>query len=201
MTVANQLVQTHRHRVPVLQAGEGRPLLYLHSYEGPLPAGAAALAELAVRHKLLAPTHPGFDGTEADPSLADVHNVVVLYLELLDQLGLDEVDVLGHSLGAMFAAELAAVAPHRIRRLVLVSPLGIWSDANPTPDVLAAGGPALLRMTWADPSSEQAIAASKAPMIERTANVAMAGNYLWPLPDRGLESRIHRLTMPTLVVR
>lgn len=201
MTLATNVVETHSYHVPVLERGTGSPLVYLHSYEGPLAADSAFFSSVAAERHVVAPTHPGFAGTEAHPDIATIPNVVVLYLELLDKLGLEQVDLVGHSLGAMFAAEVAAVAPQRVRKLVLVAPLGIWSEAHPTPDVLASGGPALLRMTWADPASEAAVEMSKAPMIERTANVAAAGNYLWPLPDRGLEARIHRLSMPTLLVR
>ena len=197
----NGVVQFAQHRVPVQQIGDGEPLMYLHSYEGPVSADAAFLETLAKVQRVVAPTHPGFDGTEADPDIASMHNVVVHYLELLDRVGLERVDVLGHSLGAMFAAELAAVAPGRVKRLVLVAPMGLWSDDYPSPDVLSSGGPALLRMTWADPASEAAGKAGNPSPIERTSNVAMATNYLWPLPDRGLGSRIHRLTMPTLIIR
>ena len=105
------VVETARYRVPLGVQGAGPALLYLHSYEGPVAADAAFLAGLAGDRRVLAPTHPGFDGTEATPDLASLHNVVILYLELLDGLGLERVDVMGHSLGAMFAAELAAIAP------------------------------------------------------------------------------------------
>ena len=176
-------------------------MLYLHSYEGPVAADAAFLLGLAGDRRVLAPTHPGFDGTEATPDLASLHNVVILYLELLDGLGLERVDVMGHSLGAMFAAELAAIALSRVGRLVLVPPLGLWSDEHPTPDVLSSGGPALLRMTWADRPAEAAAHAgnpcrSRAPPMWRW-QPTISGHCL----DRGLESRIHRLTMPTLLVR
>jgi pimeloyl-ACP methyl ester carboxylesterase len=43
----------------------------------------------------------------------------------LDAVGLERVDIAGHSLGGLIAAELAASRPERTRRLVLVAPAGI----------------------------------------------------------------------------
>ena len=43
----------------------------------------------------------------------------------LRAVGLEEVDLVGHSLGGLVAAELAATRPHRLRRLALVAPAGI----------------------------------------------------------------------------
>jgi pimeloyl-ACP methyl ester carboxylesterase len=186
-------------KVPCLDRGSGSPVLYLHSFEGPL-SDAAFVDRLAASRRLLAPVHPGFAGTEGSPDLHDIINVVAFYEDVLDAAGIEQADVIGHSLGGMFAAELAALSG-RVRRLVLVAPLGLWLDEAPVPDVLASGGNSLARMLWADPAGEAATTAGRMSGIERTANLAASTHYVWPLPDRGLAARLHRLTMPTLLVR
>ena len=37
-------------------------------------------------------------------------------------------------------------------------------------------------------------------LARHTANIAAATNYLWPLPDRGLEPRLRRISAPTLLI-
>ncbi|WP_292306507.1 alpha/beta fold hydrolase, partial [Mesorhizobium sp.] len=50
-----------------------------------------------------------------EPELADY---AAQAIRLLDHLGLDKVSVVGHSMGALVAQELALLAPERIRRVV-----------------------------------------------------------------------------------
>ena len=37
----------------------------------------------------------------------------------------------------MIAAEMAAIAPHEVERLVLIDPAGLWLDAHPMPDIFS----------------------------------------------------------------
>jgi pimeloyl-ACP methyl ester carboxylesterase len=59
---------------------------------------------------------PGYDYAFVDW----VHDV----LDALDALGWDRADLLGHSMGGAIASSLAAAAPERVRRVVLVEALG-----------------------------------------------------------------------------
>ena len=179
--------------------GTGPAVLFLHGYDGPL-VESEFLSRLAHTHRVIAPIHPGFASTPTSRDMQDVHNVALLYLELLDKLGVESVDIVGHSLGGMLGAEVAAIAPSRIRHLALISPFGMWFDAHPVPDLLSAGGSFLAKLVWADPERDTAHQATTNP-IERTQNIASASNYLWPIPDRGLTSRLYRLRMPLLLVR
>ncbi|HKS92379.1 MAG TPA: alpha/beta hydrolase [Tepidiformaceae bacterium] len=198
MEQQSNVIEFDHYTAPVVSKGAGGAVLYLHGFEG--PQDGPFLDGLAARGRVFAPTHPGFAGSPTHPDIHDVHNVVAFYLELLDRLGLFHIDLIGHSLGGMFAAEIAAMIPERVRRVVLVSPFIFWDDEAPLPDVLATGGSALSRMLWANPDSD--VAARYQPTaFQRTCNWAAATNYLWPLPDRGLAARIHRVKSPTLLVR
>jgi pimeloyl-ACP methyl ester carboxylesterase len=57
--------------------------------------------------------------------------------DVLDALGLNRPILVGHSMGGMIAAEVAAVAPREVARLGLIAPAGLWLDAHPVPDVFS----------------------------------------------------------------
>jgi len=109
----------------------------------------------------------------------------------------------------MVAAELAAVFPRRVRRLVLVSPLGLWLDAAPSADLLILPVEDLLETMWADPTSAAARAWAGSPEADPENVPALAGSlqrraamakFVWPIPDKGLRKRLHRIAAPTLVL-
>ncbi len=62
------------------------------------------------------------------------------YDDLLRHMKLGPLPVIGHSFGAMMAAELAAHFPDRAERLVLIAPVGLWNDAYPVADLFAVPG-------------------------------------------------------------
>src|SRR5579864_2429690 len=111
-------------------AGKGPPLVYLHGFEQH-PGPAHFLMALARCHEVLAPQHPGYGTSSGLDTVVDVFDVVLSYRSLLQAWGRGPVDLIGHSLGGMFAAELAVFCPELVRRLVLVDSFGLWDDAHP----------------------------------------------------------------------
>src|SRR5262245_1786586 len=114
----------------VFVAGGGAPVVFLPG--GGTATGFDSLLPLARSARLIVPHHPGFGASADDASYDDFEDYVLHYLDLLDELGLDEVALVGHSLGGLLAARLAILQPHRVRRLVLVAPLGLDVPAHPT---------------------------------------------------------------------
>jgi pimeloyl-ACP methyl ester carboxylesterase len=111
-------------RVRLLSGGSGEPLLYLHG-GGDLGQWTPALAALAGRYTVLRPDHPGFSASADAGGIDSVHELAFFYLDLLDELGLGRVMVVGHSLGGWLAADLATIEPGRVSKLVLVSAAGL----------------------------------------------------------------------------
>src|SRR5215470_2634429 len=104
-------------RVQIMEGGVGEALLYLHSAYGEnLWLGFhEALAE---KFRVIAPAHPGFAETGGIDDIDTMEDMVFHYLDLLDHLSLGRVSVVGVSLGAWIAAELATRYPERIKKLV-----------------------------------------------------------------------------------
>jgi pimeloyl-ACP methyl ester carboxylesterase len=189
--------------------GNGPPLVFLHGSWG--LRDRSCLDRLAGSHRVYAPRHPGT--TPADPDaihqLDDWLDLVVYYGELLDRLGLDAVSLVGHSFGGMLASEIAAAMPGRVRKLVLIAPLGLWRDDLPVKNWMILPEDqrrAALFANPAGPAAEQffALPADPAARVEAQADVvwsqACTGKFVWLIPDKGLKKRIHRISAPSLII-
>ena len=191
--------------VRVWTGGAGSPILYLHGWEQH-PGSAPFLQRLARTHEVIAPECPGYGTSTGFEHLHDLQDLILYTRELLASYGKGPVDVIGHSLGGMFAAELAIAAPHLVRRLVLAAPYGLWMDEHPLPDAFVLMPDALAKAQWHDPSkaadetSAFDPAAGDSAATCRTINLTTASKFMWPIPDRGLTRRLRYLAAPTLVI-
>ena len=197
-----------RLQISVLEGGAGGALVYLHGAGG-LPGWEPYLDRLAGESTVYAPYHPGVGPSLGIEHLDDMWDLVLVYEELLDGLGLQGVSLVGHSYGGMVAAELAAHCPQRVSRLVLVGALGLWLDDTPIPDFFVLSPEDRAKAVWYDPESETARADLAQPEdaqermeanLDRTRTLASIGKFAWPIPERGLQKRIHRITAPTLLL-
>src|SRR5581483_10015488 len=113
--------------------GAGDPLVFLHGGAG-LPEWPSWLDTLAERFLVLAPQHPGFGESTGLEHLDGFLDLTLYYLDLFDALDLRRPVLIGHSFGGNIAAEIAAINPERVERLVLIAPTGLWQDEDPIPD-------------------------------------------------------------------
>lgn len=190
--------------------GQGDPILYLH------PAGGMAwdrfLDDLATDHTVFAPEFPGMTpgASDAINHLDDIFDVVLAYDDALRGLGLSDLPVIGQSFGGMLAAELAASFPERFSRVVLLDPAGLWMTSHPYAlDPLSSPPERVPGMLFHDPTCAGAQAMFTPPADPETAldrtvalvwAIGCSAKFLWPIPDRGLHKRLHRVTAPTLVM-
>src|SRR3954470_22536872 len=129
--------------------GEGHPFLLLHGGGGPQTvAGFAAL--LAEHGRVITPVHPGFGGTERPEDLTDVHGLAQLYLDLLDDLDLSGVTVIGNSVGGWIAAEMGARGSDRIGGIVLVNAVGLEVEGEPVTDISPLAPAELAKLSFHD---------------------------------------------------
>lgn len=202
-------VWDHQVRTQVLIGGEGPPLLFLHPVLG--LQWDPFLDSLAEHHTVYAPYLPGTapGDPDAHKALEDVFDLVLCYEEIIDQLGLERPAVVGHSFGGMLAAELAATFPEKVSKLVLICPIGLWTDGRLFNNPHMLSFEELGTHAFADPTGPVARAALTLPedpaamgeaMISVTWAMGVASKFWWPIPDRGLDKRIHRITAPALVV-
>src|SRR5271165_2945654 len=92
--------------IEMISRGRGRTLLFLHPGIGIDPA-APVLDCLARGAHVIAPSHPGFGRSELPKSMTTIDDLAYFYLDFLETLDLRETIVVGVSLGAWIAAEIA----------------------------------------------------------------------------------------------
>jgi pimeloyl-ACP methyl ester carboxylesterase len=197
-----------KFQVQLVEGGSGDNLLYLHGAGG-FTGWAPFLNRLAGHYHVYAPAHPGVAHSEGLEHLDDLWDLVLFYEELVQELGLEQIYVVGHSYGGMLAAELAAHRPERVARLVLVDALGLWLDDAPVADFFILTPTERSRLLWYDSNHEAARAYLSQPedpvarmeaQLERTQTLSAVGKFIWPIPERGLTKRAHRIAMPTLLL-
>ena len=110
------------------------PLVYFHG-AGTFH-GAEFASAWAEDFRVLMPFHPGYGESGDYDDLQSVHDLVLHYTELFDQLGLvQDVNLVGLSLGGLLAARFAIEQQHRLRRLVLCCPAGLKVPEVPVDDL------------------------------------------------------------------
>ena len=187
-------------RTEVTKAGKGPPLLYLHGAVGQ-KGWAPFLERLSQVFTVYAPVMPGYGSATGLEHLADLADLTLYNLEVLNELGVTRPHVVGHFLGGMIAAEMAAASPSSINRLVLVSPAGAWHDEEPVADLLALNADELSDRITATPESTASLDGLADELNrDRMQDIAAAGKFLWPLPDKGLHRRAYRIKARTLIL-
>ena len=189
----------------VEESGDGRPCLVLHGGAGPqsVTAFAQLLAEKG-RNRVLVPTHPGFGGTSRPKGLDSVAGLAALYRGLLDDLGLEDVTVIGNSVGGWIAAELALLGSPRVSRMVLLDAVGVAVQGHPVADVSGLSLPEIQALSFHDPAPFQVDPAAipEAQKAIVAANAATLAVYAGSpaMADPTLLGRLGVVTLPSLVL-
>ena len=207
-----EILQLNGAPVGMLRGGSGPPLLYLHSAGGEV-VWMLFHDLLARDFQVFAPAHPGFGMSEGLDRIDAMEDLVIHYLDLLDLLGLERVDVVGLSLGGWLAAELATRNPERLRRLVLVDAAGIYVPGHDgfeffrDPITTPGFSREMRERCFHDPSSEaaQSFIPDVIPFDKllfyyraRQATARVAWNPYFYNPK--LRGRLYRVKCPTLVL-
>jgi pimeloyl-ACP methyl ester carboxylesterase len=189
------------------EGGQGRPLLFLHDLLG-LDPESPALSLLARRFRVIAPVNPGFGATDPPSWINSVDDFAHAHLALARRLELNDAVLVGASIGAWVAAEIATKTTHFLRRLVLVGPLGIKVgpvDRLDIPDIFATPQAELDRLLYCKPETWRLDPATKTDaelecVARAQATMALVG---WEpyMHNPKLKHRLGTIDRPTLVLR
>jgi len=194
----------NRTRIDMIERGSGRPLLFLHPENGIEPA-LAAIEALAKGARVIAPTHPGYGRSELPKGMRTIDDLSYFYLDMLDQLDLRDLTVVGISLGAWIAAEIAVKSTARFARLVMANAVGVKVGDRETRDIVdvfALTEKEFIDIAYCDAAvgtrdykvlpDAEVLAAARA----REATARFAWNPYFHNPR--LNNRLHRIRIPTL---
>ena len=129
LTWKNEQIQIGDTTLHLRQGGSGDALLVLHDEMGRTEPLRYADG-LAQNFSLQMPALPGFGNTDRVEWIMSVRDLASWYLQVLDEMGLERVNVLGFSLGGWLAAEMASQSPSTFNKMALVAPTGIKPDSS-----------------------------------------------------------------------
>ncbi|MEN2738926.1 alpha/beta hydrolase [Microbacterium sp. X-17] len=186
------------------ERGGGRPVLLLHGGAGPLSvAGFADLLADRTGTRVITPTHPGFGGTPRPEQLSTIGGLAELYAGLLDALELNDVTVIGNSIGGWITAELALRRSPRVARIAFVDATGIEVAGHPVVDFFSLTPADIAEHSYYDPS--KAVIPDPATLPPAARQILLGNRealavYGGAMTDPGLRERLRSIDVPALVL-
>jgi pimeloyl-ACP methyl ester carboxylesterase len=202
-----EILKFQQARIEVERLGKGPPLLLLHGEDG-YELNLDLIEKLSVRFEVFVPRMPGFGKSTLPDSVRNVDDIAYLWLDLLDHYKLKNVTVVGTSVGAWLALEIATKNSDRLKKLVLAGAVGVKFGGaydRDIADVYFHSADRVRAMRFFDPAKDpqadmtgytkaQALAVAR----QREAIVKLCWEPYMHNP--ALRQRLNRVTLPTLVL-
>jgi pimeloyl-ACP methyl ester carboxylesterase len=135
--VSDRIVTAGGLKLAVRELGEGLPLLLVNGLGGNVDMWGVAQRTLAEHVHTIAFDAPGTGRSQTPLLPLSIPAVARVIVAMLDELGLERVDVLGYSWGGLVSQQLAYRAPERVRRLALAGTAVGWGGVPGDPRALA----------------------------------------------------------------
>ena len=201
MTFRESYIEIRGCRIRLRRGGTGAPLLFLHGASG-APVILPFMEKLAQRFDVLVPEHPGY-GLSAEPEwLENIHDMAYFYLDLLRELQLRDVTLVGNSMGGWIAMEIAVRDTSRLKSLVLVSPAGVAAPGARPADIFLLPPEDMVRSLFYDQKLAEARLAHPEDIDISLKNRHTTARLAWEprLHDPHLPKWLHRIDVPTKII-
>jgi pimeloyl-ACP methyl ester carboxylesterase len=192
----------------VVRGGAGDPLLVLHHDIGS-PERPPFHDALARHFTVIAPSHPGYDGSGRPAWMRSVRDVAIVYQALLARLDVGveprRVSLVGLGFGGWIAAEMATMAPRALKKLVLVGAMGLKPERGEIADQALLSYIDYVRLGFSDQTVYDRLYSAETPVetLEQwDLNREMTFRIAWKpyMYNPSLPHLLGSVATPTLVV-
>jgi pimeloyl-ACP methyl ester carboxylesterase len=202
--VSSQQIAVRGCSIGVRRSGSGRPMLMLH---GASDSGLwlPSMTALTATHDVIVPEHPGYGTSDTPAWLDTIADLANFYLDLLNQLDLTGVDLVGHGLGGWIAADLAVRNTRRLASLTLVGAAGVHVKGVARVDPFLRTDEQRIRDSFHDPArAEPLLERMRRPEFEDIGlkNLTTTARLVWQPRgyDPHLAKWLHRIDVPVLLI-
>lgn len=127
--------------------GRGKPILFVHGWLGSWRYWVPVMDDLSREYRTYALDLWGFGDSDKSREQYDVDRYIELLITFMDELGIWRSPIVGHTLGAAIATELAARQPDRVSKVLAVG-LPLTSDGINRRLLSAGPNEAMARLFW-----------------------------------------------------
>lgn len=120
----------HGERVAYLDEGSGEVVVLLHGIAGSSQTWRALIGPLSRNYRVIAPDMLGHGNSTKPRSDYSLGALSALVRDILDELGIAQATIVGHSLGGGIAMQLVYQHPEYVQRLVLIASGGLGQDVG-----------------------------------------------------------------------
>ena len=202
---AESMIEVAGLQIQLRRGGAGPSVLVLHHETGN-PGWLGFHEALSESREVIAPTLPGWDGTERGDWMRSVRDLAAVSALLLDELEIGEVTVVGLGFGGYVAAEMATANQSRLSGLVLVNAMGLQPSDGEIRDQFLEAHADYVRSCFADPANFTELYGeelSTEQLIAWDANREMTARTAWKpfLYSQTLPHLLGNVRVPTKVIR
>ena len=187
-------------KIHLHKQGEGATVFSLHSIEGNLGM-LPYLDALSQSASVYAPTHPGFGASDRPDWLESISDLARFYLWMLQDLGLNEVHLIGGFMGGWIAAEMAVMCPQVLGSLTLIDTAGVRPSEGEIADIFLLGDEQTASIAIGDPDLLATASEPEDPFV-RLRGREMTTRLCWKpyMHDPSLIHLLPRVEVPTLII-
>jgi pimeloyl-ACP methyl ester carboxylesterase len=202
-----EVLKLQNARVEVECLGNGPPLLLLHGEDG-YELEMHLVDQLASRYCVYLPRMPGFGKSTLPSTIRSMDDISYLWLDLIDHYKLRNVTVIGFSIGAWLALEIATKSNDPFDKMLLSGAVGVKFGGiydRDIEDIYFHPADRVRAMRFFDPAMDPRVdmtGYSKRQAIAVAREKEAVAKLCWEpyMHNPALRYRLNRVRLPTLVV-